>query len=300
MVGSPAAIFARANELSRGERKLEQAKDALMDWLVALEYYAVRPFMDQRLQILLARNTYQLEKIADELEQLQRDCGGPTNKLTATLSLRDDLLGLDRPIVDEVTGEELSAQERFRQVLQSGYVPVGKRVRYSTDDTIGSLMSRDPDILAATFFVEVEDFANLELTCNAKVDTVNLKLVGEVGDGLPTVTVLYDGTSKLLSCQPNIEAYVDQFGPDATTFGRVTQLRTPGRSMSPVAGVNEFPGAEGEANASFGGLPLVTQYTLLINKSAGENGDIDWDKLEDVEIELGYTYQDVFPEGQCQ
>ena len=52
------------------------------------------------------------------------------------------------------------------------------------------------------------------------------------------VTLLHDGTSKLLSCQPNIDDYVAQFGRNATTFGRVTQLRAPGRSMSPVATVN--------------------------------------------------------------
>jgi hypothetical protein len=300
IIGSPAAIFARANDLERGERKLEQAKDALMEWLVTLEYYAVRPFMDQRLQILLARNTYQLEKIADELLRLQRDCGGPINELTTTLSVREDLLGIRRPVKDRVTGERLGPEERFRRVLQRGYVPVGKRVRYSTDETIGGLMATDPDILAATFFVEVNDFANLELTCNAKIKSIKVKLDGDIGEGRPTVTLLYDGTATLLSCQPNIEEYVSQFGPGATSFGKITQLRTSGRSMSPAAGINEFIGADGQASETFGGLPLVNQYTVLINKSAGENPNIDWDELEDIELELTYSYQDVFPEGQCE
>ncbi|QDG54634.1 hypothetical protein FIV42_28980 [Persicimonas caeni] len=301
LVGSPAVIFSRANRLRQAELRLERAKEKLMEWLVALEYYAVRPFMDQRLQILLARNPYQLEEIAEKLDALQRDCGGATNELTTVLSVRDDLLGFTRTITDSVTGETLSPADRLRRVLEDGYVPVDKRVRYSTDESIGGLLGRGADVLAATFFVDLSDFANLGLTCNAKVASVDLKLVGDgLGDARPTVSLLYDGTSQLRSCQPGIDDYVAQFGEETTNYGSVTYLRTAGRSISPVAGINEFPGAAGQANQSLGGLPLASQYTLLIDKAAGENAEIDWSKLEDIEVELTYTYQDVFPAGQCE
>ncbi|QDG51826.1 hypothetical protein FIV42_14065 [Persicimonas caeni] len=300
LVGSPEVIFGRANRLDQAEARLNRAKDKLMEWLVALEYYAVRPFMDQRVAILLARNTYQLEKIAEELARLQRSCGGPINEVSSDLSVRDDLLSLHSATVDPVTEQISSPAQRFRAVLGDGYVPIDKRVRYSTDDTIGSLMSRDPDILAATFFIDLNDFANLELTCNAKVASLGVKLVGEVGDARPTVSVLYDGTSKLRSCQPGIDDYVAQFGTGATNYGKISHLRTVGRSMSPVAGVNEFVDTNAEGSQTFGGLPLASQYTILINKKAGENSRLDWDKLEDIELRLTYAYQDVFPEGQCE
>ncbi|MGM0556181.1 MAG: hypothetical protein ACQEVA_07365 [Myxococcota bacterium] len=299
LVGSPGVIFGRANRLEQAELRLERAKSKLMDWLVALEYYAVRPFMDQRQQILLARNTYQLEKIAEELNRLERNCGGATNINTSTLSLKRDLLGLTSPMVDPVTEQELSPEQRFREILSRGYVPVDKRVRYSTDDTVGSLMSRDPDIMSATFFIDLGEFANLELTCNAKVASVDIKLVGDIGESRPTVTVLYDGTSKLRSCQPGIDDYVAMFGPDTTNYGKITYLRTAGRSMSPVAGINTFPATGGQANETLAGLPLASQYTVLINTAAGENGDVDWSQLEDIELELEYSYQDVFPVDQC-
>lgn len=300
LVGSPEVIFGRANRLDQAEVRLDRAKDKLMEWLVALEYYAVRPFMDQRLSILLARNTYQLEEIAEELTRLQRSCGGPINEVSSDLSVRADLLSLRSAIVDPVTEQTLSPEERFREVLSHGHVPIDKRVRYSTDDTIGSLMSRDPDILAATFFIDLNDFANLELTCNAKVASLGVKLVGEVGEARPTVSVLYDGTSKLRSCQPGIDDYVSQFGTGATNYAKITHLRTVGRSMSPVAGINEFVDADTEASQTLGGLPLASQYTILINKKAGENAQIDWSELEDIELRLTYAYQDVFPEGQCE
>src|SRR5690606_21208134 len=63
-LGSPSVVFRWATQLEQAENRLERAKDKLMDWVVALEYLAVRPFMDARLQVLLARNTAQLIAIA--------------------------------------------------------------------------------------------------------------------------------------------------------------------------------------------------------------------------------------------
>ncbi len=296
LVGSPQVIFSRANRLEQAEMRLERAKDKMMDWLVALEYLAVRPFMDQRQQILLARNTYQLEEIAQELKRLQRNCGGAVNTVQSTISVKRDLLGLTQATIDPATGEVLTPDERFREILSRGYVPIDKRVRYSNDETIGALMARDPDIMAATFHVELENFANLDLTCNAKIASLDIQLVGDLEEARPTVSVLYDGTSKLASCQPGIDDYVELFGPDTSNYGSITHLRTSGRSISPVAGVNEFVGA----STTLAGLPLASQYTLLIDTNAGENRRLDWSQIEDVELQVSYTYQDIFPVGQCE
>jgi hypothetical protein len=46
IVGSPTAVFARTNRITQAEEQLQQTKNTLMDWLVALEYFAVKPFMD--------------------------------------------------------------------------------------------------------------------------------------------------------------------------------------------------------------------------------------------------------------
>ena len=65
-----------------------------------------------------------------------------------------------------------------------------------------------------------------------------------------------------------------------------------------MAGVNAFP--EGAPNTSLAGLPLASEYTVLIDTNIGENAGFDWTKLEDVRLRLTYSYQDVFPEGQCE
>src|SRR5690606_5859393 len=102
IVGSPAAVFAWSNRLIEAEEELERVKDEMMNWLVALEYAAVRPFFDQRLRLLLARNPTQLSLIFEELEDLQDNCGGAVNEQTVELSVRDDLLDLSLDQEDAV------------------------------------------------------------------------------------------------------------------------------------------------------------------------------------------------------
>jgi hypothetical protein len=301
LIGSPDVIFAKANDLKSAERSLFAARQKLMNWLVALEYNAVRPFLDQRMQILLARNPHELQKIGHDLETLQRNCGGPTSKVDTVLSVREDLLQITQPTTDEVTGESFTPAGRFREVLNRGYVPVDKRIRYRSDQTVGGLMGRSPDIMAGTFFVDLTDFANLELSCNAKVKSVAVNLVGEgLSEVRPTVTLLYDGTSKLRTCQPGLADYIDAISATATTYDTISRFNPAGRSMSPVATVNGFGSMGGQQSTTLSGLPLASQYTLLINKKAGENEELDWSRLQDIELRLQYTYQDVFPEGQCE
>ena len=79
----------------------------------------------------------------------------------------------------------------------------------------------------------------------------------------------------------------------------LTELRTAGRSISPLANIGNF-GAEDSANRGLEGLPLASTYTVLVDPTAGENAAINWGALEDVRLKLTYVYQDVFPAGQCQ
>ncbi|MFU8802537.1 MAG: hypothetical protein ACNA8W_01895, partial [Bradymonadaceae bacterium] len=107
--------------------------------------------------------------------------------------------------------------------------------------------------------------------------------------------ILYDGTSQLRSCQPNIEEYVRAFGSSMSSYGTITNLRTAGRAMSPIAGLNEFLDSDEAVNRTLSGLPVASEYTLLISTDRGDNARLDWSKLEDVMIRVEYSYQDLFP-----
>lgn len=292
LLGSPAVIFAFADRLSRAESRIELARTRLYDWLVALEYYAVRPFIDQRLALMLARNPSQLEAIANELVRLEGACGGNVNTAVTELSLRDDLLDLGF----DTSGQ--TAMGRFRAVLARGNVPIDTQVRYSSDLRVGQLLT-SRKVLAGSFSLSLDAFANLPLSCNAKVASVDVQLTGKLGSARPVVSILYDGTSTLRSCQPNISEVVAALNPGSTSFGSLTKLRTQGRSVSPVANLNSF-GPDDSANRGLEGLPLASTYTVLIDPTAGENANLDWSKLEDIKLRLTWAYQDVFPQGQCQ
>jgi hypothetical protein len=292
LLGSPDVLFSFANRMARAESRIDRARRALEEWLVALEYYAVRPFVDQRLAILLARNPAQLEAIANEFLRLQRACGGPVTIETVDVSLRDDLLGMD------FQSPTASAGERFRALLQRAPRPVNRQVPLTAAQTLGQRLDRG-QVLAATFGLSVEGFANLARSCNAKLESVALQLVGEGFQGQPVVSLVYDGSSQLRSCQPGLDTLVQSLGPATTAFASVTPFKTAGRTISPVAGVGGF-GPSQTWNTTLEGLPLAAGYTVLIDLTHPSNAALPWDQLDDVRLQLRYSYQDVFPEGQCQ
>lgn len=302
LLGSPSVIFAFTNRLVSAESRIEYAKTQLFEWLVALEYYAVRPFTDQRVAITLARNPSQLSAIADDLQRLQRLCGGIVNYETVDVSVRDQLLRMNTDTLMHV-GEDIHVLRpgaRFRALLERGNVPLSTQIRYSSDERVGDLLT-DRDVWALTFPIRLTDFANLPLSCNAKLQSIAVQLVGdELEDELlPVVSVLYDGTSELLSCQPDIDMLVGALDPGATSFGRVTRFRTAGRAVAPVARVNAY-GPEGSENRGLEGLPLSSTYTLLIDHAMGDNRHLSWEALDDIRLKFTYAYQDVFPAEQCQ
>ena len=288
LIGGPQAVFFAANGLVEAEREIDRAKRKMNDWLVSLEYAAVRPFYNERMSILLARNTYQLRAIADRLSDLEAQCGGATSQQEVTISLRRDLLK-----IDSVPGT-LTPAERFRALLLASNVPADARMRISVSETAQQIAT---NARVVNFDLGLDDFANLGATCNAKIAGISIRLVGtNLGSGQPYATLLYNGQTSTYSCQPGIDAYVRTFGQGDTTFGATTSFVVNGRSTSPVAGIT----AMGSPSMSFAGLPLAGGYTLVIDPALAVNAGINWDALDDIEIGLSYGWQDVFAsESDC-
>ncbi|MFZ5442624.1 MAG: hypothetical protein ACOZQL_21625 [Myxococcota bacterium] len=292
LLGSPDVLFSFAARMARAESRIDRARTALEEWLVALEYYAVRPFVDQRLAILLARNPSQLEAIANEFLRLQRACGGPVTVETVELSLRDDLLGMGFDTASS------TGPERLRALLARAETPINPRTPFSATQTIGERLASGR-AWAASFPLSISSFANLGQSCNAKLESVAVQLVGAGFHGQPVVSLVYDGGGQLRSCQPDILPLVQALGPGRTAFSEVTSFKTAGRTVNPLAGLGTF-GPRSTWNATLEGLPLAAGYTVVIDRDHPSNADQPWEQLEDVKLQLRYSYQDVFPEGQCQ
>jgi hypothetical protein len=211
--------------------------------------------------------------------------------------LRDDLLGMGFSTV-RTDADPATPSERFRALLARAQTPVNRKVPLSTTQTIGQRLDQG-DVWATTFTLDIDGFANLSRACNAKLESIGVQLVGEGFNGQPVISIAYDGASQLRSCQPGIDDTVKALGPGTTAFASVTPFRTAGRTVSPIAGLKDF-GTPETWNATLEGLPLAAGYTVLIDKKHPSNAKLPWDQLDDVRLQFRYSYQDVFPEGQCQ
>ena len=301
LLGSPAVVFAWANRLEQAENELLRAKTAMMNWLIAMEYYALRPFIDQRIQILLARNTYQLEEIAREMERLVERCGNQTNALSVMVSVAE-LLSVSDPREDVVDGTVYAPEEQFRAVLARADASVPAQLLQG--ENAGRLDAREnSELMAAGFALELDTFANLESVCNARILSFDIAVIGDFEESArPVVRLIYPGSSTVRSCQPDLADYVAQFGPGATRFDEVMSFRSSPQSIAPLATVGGFADEAdlSAGNLTLGGLPLSGEYAVLIDPAEGENREIPWDRLEDIQIRVNYTYQDFFPAGSCE
>ena len=291
LVAGPKALFATANGLVVAVRELDRAKRKMADWLVAMEFAAVRPFFNERMAILLARNTYQLRAIADRLRDLESRCGGATNVQTSVISVRDDLLHLDDAQLDATEEKVLSPADRFWTLAQNAALPQNLAVRYSAAETVEQGTQGNDDLFVLNVQLTQAAFANLSHTCNAKIESIAVRLVGEeLGGSQPMVTILYGGKSSMYSCQPGIDAYVRTFAQGNTAYGSNSSFVTEARAISPVAGITEM----GSPNTTLAGMPLSSDYTIIIDPWLPANRGVDWSRLDDVELELSYSYQDLF------
>lgn len=291
LYSTPATIFSFASDLEIVESKIELAKERIYDYLSAVEYLAVRPFVDLRRATYLARSTNDLDKIIDQIDTVVSKCGGGTpNVATVVISARE-MMGITTDFVG------MSMGERFQSVIAKGNIPINSLTRYTVDSNVRDLVKKGIDLRSGTFAVTIAQSMNLATTCNAKIDSIAVQIVGEdiIKEGAgqnvtPTITVFYDGQTQLASCQPNISTLVDTIGPK-TSYGKYSTFVVEPTKISPTAKINEY----GEANITLAGKPFATSYTVLIDTQISENAKIDWDKVEDIKLQVRYSYQDLFP-----
>ena len=295
---APAVIFSYASDLEAVENRIELAKERIYDYLAALEYNAVRPFVELRRSVYLARSTNDLKAILDKLEDVVDSCGGVTNTVdddhAIIVSMRE-MLGITSDF------KKMTMQQRFHYVLSNGNVPIKTLTRYTVDATGSQLLNSGHKLKSGTFALTIPAFANLEATCNAKIAGFAFKLVGEnlIRDNAgtqvhPTITMFYSGKATLASCQPDIKNIASTLG-NVTAYGTYTTFDVEQSKISPNIGINEW----GNNDASLADYPLASTYTVLIDPEIGENSKINWDNVEDIQIKVLYTYENVRSTNSC-
>src|SRR5690625_6984586 len=106
---------------------------------------------------------------------------------TVDVSVRDPCPGMTRAVnmsLDEGEPITLQPAERFRALLERGNIPLNIQTRYTADERVGDLIN-NRKVLALSFPIRLNDFANLPQTCTAKVASMAVQLVVEnLTDGL--------------------------------------------------------------------------------------------------------------------
>ena len=296
---TPACIFSDASDLETLEAEIDRAKEKLYDYLALVEYYAVRPFVDLRRAIYLAKSPNDLLGILNKIDDLVEKCGttSQSNQPEITISLRE-FMGITRDY------EEMTMPQRFRAVMSYGDLPVDALTRYTADSNVKKLISQG-NLMAGTFQIDKNTF-NIGANCNAKIKSFAVRVEGEnLSNGnavYPNVTIFYNGASTLTSCQPNMDDVVKPLG-GRTRFGTYTSFSIPTEKMTPNASVGKYIqitddtkfSAEDfrEENHAFDGLPIMTSYTVLIDPTMGDNSKINWDNVEDIKLKIIYSYDNL-------
>jgi hypothetical protein len=300
IVFSASRFFQNASDLDLAETYIESARNDLSNYLTAVEYLTVRPFVDLRRSIYTARGTNDLLKIKAQIDDLTQNCGsGNESEHTVTISMRNRM-----GIADDEIGE-LSPATRFHDMLKMGTLPVSASTRYSVKGEIGDVLKKG-EFYSGSFSL-TENFANISGSCNAKITDIRIRFVSiegttirSSGDAAPAVTIFYGGQSQLLSCHANIEAITKSIG-NRTTFGKYSRFTTAPFGASVLVSMFNVP--EGtdyhleskpdfsavSIDRSFAGYPLMATYSIVFDPKYGENSGINWDNVADIEIQFNYT-----------
>ncbi|HMR04955.1 MAG TPA: hypothetical protein PKA88_04245, partial [Polyangiaceae bacterium] len=231
----------------------------------ALEYEINAPLAGLSSAVLGANNAHRVKKLHACFTQIHdsyRIAHGSPQQYVSEVSVRE-MLGVHGPRVDDVTGQELSAGEQFRQVLLQNANLDGKGgvgVAFSTNLQAGN----------GLFATDV---------CADKIVGLRAQLVGDfLGDGTAQVNLQLSGGSVFRSCSDDSLTNWSLGSGSGSSAGGFAVVQ---------AGVNDF-GDAGQNASLFGQSVARAQWQLIIpgSQDAPSNADLDLNQLEDIVLEL--------------
>ncbi len=296
---SASSFFQYASDLESVEKYIEYARNDLSDYLAAIEYMTVRPFVELRRALYMARGTNELRAIYEKLNDLTDNCGsGKQSSNTVVVSLKNRLN------IASTEFNHQSSDVRLQEMMSIGTIPVSSQIRYSVAGSVGKVLKGD--YYSGTFTL-TDKFANISNSCNAKIDEIKVRMVSKSGreivssgDYNPMISIFYGGQSQLLSCHEKIDAIVASIG-SRTSYGRYSTFVSKPFADGLVASIYEVPKdteyamndktefVGGTSYTDMRGYPLMATYSIVFDPNAGENSRIEWDNVADIEIQFKYT-----------
>lgn len=241
----------------------------------ALEYEINQPASSLRRQLLEARSPFEIGQYMTCLDKVHEDYqlefGQPQQHVTE-ISIRDNVLGLDEVILDEVTGEEASPGEQFRAFLA---LPDHRRADGSIEFPIS--------------FSLVSDQLFSTLLCDDRIESLQVKVVGDfIGDNEIDIVIARAGTSSVRRC--------DSAGLAASEA--IVKYELDDRQTLISSGANDF--GLSMPNGGLTGWPVGGEQwivTIPSGEVSPANADLDLASVSDIVIRLNHRAATVGQSG---
>ena len=287
---SPTVFFMRANEVRRAERALGRARNSIMDLVVGAEYFAVLPFIQERILINSAYSISQLQRVHEDFSDRMSYCGGATGWSGERLSMRRDIYGIQGPMPDPVTGNMLSEKEQFHANLRQRNLAGYEKLLDAMRQAFGDVMTDLGRFYFLEFTIPVDGFSILSRSCNVRLEGLVVDFVGDLRaqQGFrPVIHIAMGDSGQMRSCHLNIDDIVAPYA-HKTNFGRVTTFTGPLHVGTTLVGNDPTTGLNPNY-VQAAGRPLASKYLLVIDKEDSSNQGIHWEGLEDVVINVSFS-----------
>jgi hypothetical protein len=202
--------------------------------------------------------------LQSEFERFRADVG-TFQEFTEEFSLRRDIWGIVDPVVDPVSGREVSVRERFqRRLLNPSHLsPSGEVVAF-----FATSVNPDNRLFSSGICIDT-------------VDQIRVKLIGDrLGDDQARIKLEPRGTSFLRSCLSEQQGAGDI----------INEYEFEPKRVELIAGVNQY--AESAPDIQLAGRPVAnSEWKLVIPGpvDAPTNDDLDVTRIEDIVFEITHS-----------
>ena len=194
-----------------------------------------------------------------------RTAYGAAQSFSDEISLREDVLGIRGPIVDDVTGETLSEAVQFRRAL---FQPSNLGPDGTVELSFGTNLSRGNNLFST-------------MVCNDQIRSIQVRLVGDgLGDDTARVYLSQRGTSVMRGCET---------GRDGSGEVLRTYDLQPRRAEL-QAGVNVYPMSAPDTQF-FGRSVAATEWVIAIppGSVAPANSDVNALRIDDIILRVEHS-----------
>lgn len=272
---SPAFLVARLESARQALTKREQAYGLLFDLLRAAEYEFNQMAPELRRELARLRNPADFQgfitQCLDSSVSNYTFALGTPQADEHQISLRDDVLGLDEPVIDPATGLTVTPAEQFRALMQDP-------AHQTTDGRVA---------FPITLSLVGEDLLFNSQNCNDRIESITAMVVGDfIGDSEIDLLLRREGATFLRRCDAAPGTENDRSSIESYSF-------SPRESVL-AAGANTFPMML--VNTAYQRWPVGgDRWVIYLDPDQADNQDVNLNSVSDIVLKIRTNSHTVNP-----